>query len=100
MVGYDFGKKDKLVSERTKIILMTEKVFLDKVIKDMQKRKEGKLHEFRFVGAVLLDEVHERTMTIDLIMGMLRDTVNIYKNLKVIICSATVNENLFTSYFN
>lgn len=80
---------------------MTEKVFLDKLIKDIKNRAEGKKFKLLLnVKTILLDEVHERNMTIDLIMGIMQDTVKAYKFLKVVICSATVNEELFQNYLN
>lgn len=79
---------------------MIEKVFLDKLMKEKNKPKDKKYSEFNNVKYILLDEVHERSVTIDLIMGLLLDLVKLYPKIKVIICSATVNEQLFTTYLN
>ena len=39
-------------------------------------------------------------MTIDLIMGILKEKINSYRDMKVVLCSATVNEKQFCKYFN
>ena len=49
---------------------MTEKAFLEILIADKKERKNGNITILNRVSAILLDEVHERSMMIDLIMGM------------------------------
>lgn len=39
-------------------------------------------------------------MTIDLAMGLLLETVKSYQRLKVVICSATINEQTFKNFFD
>ena len=97
-VGYDF-KSDKKISQNTKLTFMTERIFLDKLIKENQNADPNRSY-FKKVKSILLDEVHERNMTIDLIMGLLLQIVKRFPHLKVIICSATVNEDLFKRYFD
>jgi hypothetical protein len=38
-VGYDFGHIDKKMNEQTKLIFTTEKIFLDKLTKDLKKKE-------------------------------------------------------------
>lgn len=42
----------------------------------------------------MLDEVHEETKNIDLIILLLSKLMFKYPKLKIILCSATVNESL------
>ncbi|XP_013401683.1 ATP-dependent RNA helicase A-like [Lingula anatina] len=53
----------------------------------------------RGVSHVIVDEVHERDLNTDFLMVMLRDMVHVYKDLRIVIMSATVDTTLFTDYF-
>jgi HrpA-like RNA helicase/predicted RNA-binding protein with RPS1 domain len=58
--------------------------------------KEGRLNK---VGAVIIDEAHERNTNIDLILGFLRRDLARYPHLRVIITSATFDVNFYVEYF-
>ncbi len=49
---------------------------------------------------IIIDEAHERSLNIDFIMGYLKQLLPRRKDLKVIITSATLDVNRFSSYFN
>jgi HrpA-like RNA helicase len=51
------------------------------------------------IGAVIIDEAHERSENIDIILAQLREQVRTYKHLRVIITSATLDKNFFVEYF-
>lgn len=48
---------------------------------------------------IILDEVHERNLSGDFLMSLLRDLVRRRDDLKLILMSATINIELFNSYF-
>lgn len=52
------------------------------------------------VSHVILDEVHMRDIGTDLLMYLLKQNMQINGNLRLIIMSATVNTNVFQSYFD
>jgi hypothetical protein len=52
------------------------------------------------VTHVVVDEVHERSLDSDFLLILLRRLLSKRKDLKVILMSATVNAQLFSSYFN
>lgn len=58
--------------------------------------KDGRLAQ---IGAVIVDEAHERSENIDLILALLRDQLPRYPHLRVIIASATIDKNFFVEYF-
>ncbi|GFR82951.1 ATP-dependent RNA helicase A-like protein, partial [Elysia marginata] len=60
------------------------------------RRLEGGL---RGVSHVIVDEIHERDINTDFLLVLLRDMVRAYKDLRVILMSATVDTSLFTEYF-
>uniref|UniRef100_A0A914W674 Uncharacterized protein n=1 Tax=Plectus sambesii TaxID=2011161 RepID=A0A914W674_9BILA len=50
-------------------------------------------------NVLILDEIHERHLQGDFLMGLLRELVSQRKDLKLILMSATINLELFTEYF-
>lgn len=53
----------------------------------------------RGVSHVIVDEIHERDLNTDFLLVLLRDMVNAFPDLRVILMSATVDTTLFTDYF-
>lgn len=49
---------------------------------------------------VMLDEAHERDVNTDLLMNLLRQSLELNPNLKLVIMSATIDTKLFENYFN
>ena len=52
------------------------------------------------VSHVVIDEVHERSVDVDLSLLLLRDLIAQGSSIKVILMSATANAELFAAYFN
>lgn len=50
--------------------------------------------------AIMLDEVHERTLYTDILMGLLKKILKKRDDLKLIVASATVNAKEIKDYFN
>ena len=51
------------------------------------------------VTHIIVDEVHERSEESDFLLMILRDTLKRRPDLRVVLMSATVNADLFSSYF-
>lgn len=51
------------------------------------------------IGAVIVDEAHERSENIDLTLTLLRDQLPRHPHLRVIITSATIDPSFFIAYF-
>jgi HrpA-like RNA helicase len=58
--------------------------------------REGRLAR---VGAVIIDEAHERNVNIDLILGLIRRTIERYPHLRVIVTSATFDVDFYVDFF-
>lgn len=49
---------------------------------------------------MIIDEVHEREKVTDFLLIAIRDAIQVNKKLKVILMSATIDSELFSSYFD
>lgn len=89
LVGYSVRFDDKCTVE-TKIKYMTEGIFLQELLHDRTLRK---------YSVVVLDEAHERSVNLDISMGLLKLVLESRSDLKVIIMSATMEVDKFSKYF-
>lgn len=51
-------------------------------------------------SAIIIDEAHERSLNTDILLALLKELINIRKDLKLIVASATLNADIFKEYFN
>lgn len=51
------------------------------------------------IGLIMIDEAHERSLNIDLIIGLLTKVLPRYPRLKLVIASATIDEEKFKRFF-
>jgi ATP-dependent RNA helicase DHX29 len=60
------------------------------------------LHNEESIGRfthIIMDEVHERDVENDLLLNLMRRMLNIHPNLKLILMSATIDPEKFSTYF-
>ena len=50
-------------------------------------------------SVIMVDEAHERSLNIDLILGLLKEIIAHRKDLKIIVSSATINTSSFANFF-
>lgn len=80
-VGYQIRFENKS-SEKTKILFLTEALLLRKLQADP---------ELKNVGAIILDEFHERSVHVDLALGALKELQELSRpDLKIVVMSATL----------
>ena len=90
-VGYKFKGSDKKgYSKENKLLYATDGTIVAKLLNDPE------LREF---DGVIIDEAHERKVQIDFLLYLLKNTVKIRPEFKLVIMSATVNQEIFKSYF-
>lgn len=51
-------------------------------------------------SVIMVDEAHERSLNIDLILGLLKQIIEERKDLKIIVSSATINTSSFSKFFS
>eukprot|EP00937_MAST-01D_sp_MAST-1D-sp2_P000724 g724.t1 len=88
-VGYQV-RMDKKATSATRLLFCTTGVLLRKMLNDRQ--LVGVTH-------LLVDEVHERSIETDFLLSIVRDLLPRRRDLRVILMSATMQDNLFARYF-
>ena len=88
-VGYAIRFED-CTSPATKIKFMTDGVLLRESL------NEGDLDKY---SVIILDEAHERSLSTDILMGLLRKILTRRRDLKLIVTSATMNAEKFSKFF-
>ncbi|KAI3639511.1 hypothetical protein MIR68_002526 [Amoeboaphelidium protococcarum] len=78
-------------SEATQILFVTEGILIKQIYGDPL------LSQY---NVVIIDEVHERHLNCDFLLGVIKLICQKRKDLKVILMSATINAELFQQYFD
>jgi HrpA-like RNA helicase len=81
--------RESLYSSR-RILFLTEGLLLRQIATDPL------LEQY---SVIIIDEVHERHLTGDFLLGILLDIVKRRPSLKVVLMSATIQQQLFADYF-
>ena len=90
-VGYTIRFEDCSTRGVTAIKYLTDGMLLRQIVSDPD------LSDY---SVIMLDEAHERTVSTDVLFGLLLRTVKRRPDLKVIVTSATLNAEAFSEYFN
>uniref|UniRef100_A0A9J7Y4J3 DEAH (Asp-Glu-Ala-His) box polypeptide 34 n=2 Tax=Cyprinus carpio TaxID=7962 RepID=A0A9J7Y4J3_CYPCA len=75
----------------TKLLFLTEGLLLRQI------QRDASLSQYQ---VLILDEVHERHLHCDFLLGVLRSLLPLRPDLRLVLMSATINIKLFSSYFN
>ncbi|KAH9807813.1 pre-mRNA-splicing factor ATP-dependent RNA helicase prp22-like [Teratosphaeria destructans] len=89
-VGYTIRFEDK-TNQNTKIKYMTDGIMQREILLDPTLQK---------YSVIMLDEAHERTIATDVLFGLLKKTLKRRPDMKLIVTSATLDAEKFSSYFN
>ncbi|MCR5046913.1 MAG: ATP-dependent RNA helicase [Treponema sp.] len=89
LVGYKMRFEDK-TDLTTKIKIMTDGILLQEMKLDPMMLK---------YSVIMVDEAHERSLNIDFVLGLLKRCLEVRKDLKIVVSSATMNAEAFSNYF-
>ncbi len=89
LVGHKIRFQDR-TARTTRIKFMTDGILLAEAQKD---------RDFRSYDTIIVDEAHERSLNIELLIGILKQTLPKRPELKVIITSATIDPQKFSAAF-
>ena len=87
-VGYQVRFANK-TSAKTRLIFMTEALLARQMLDDP---------ELADVDLVILDEFHERSMHVDLALGLLRELQELGRDIKLLVMSATLEAEKISAY--
>lgn len=90
--GFDIGyrySKDRNADKFNAAFMATDGTLINMI-------KQGQLSE---LSVVMIDEAHERSLNIDIILHLLKEMLPLYPHLKLLIVSATINAEQFLDYF-
>lgn len=89
-VGYSIRFEDNS-GPKTVVKYLTDGMLLREFLTDP---------ELSNYGALMIDEAHERTVSTEIILSLLKDILEIRKDLKLIVASATINAQKFSDFFD
>ncbi|MCU1415552.1 MAG: hrpA [Microbacteriaceae bacterium] len=90
LVGYQVRFTDT-VGKDTRIKLMTDGILLNEIHRDRLLKK---------YDAIIIDEAHERSLTIDFLLGYLKQLMPQRPDLTIVVTSATIDPQSFSKHFN
>lgn len=89
-VGYTIRFEDRTSSD-TVLKYLTDGMLLREAMSD---------NTLSAYSAIVLDEAHERTLSTDVLMGLLKDVLKKRDDLRVVVMSATMDAVKFQDYFD
>lgn len=89
VIGYRIGQK-QMTSSKTKITYVTTGYMVERIIHDPEALKK--------ITHLVLDEVHERSMDVDLLLLLLKLQLKDHPHLRLIIMSATMDAQILIKY--
>jgi len=90
--GYDIGfrhSNNPYSDWRNRLVYVTDGTLINWIV-------NGQIAN---LSVIMIDEAHERSLNIDLILGLLKKLLPRYPHMKLIISSATIDSGLFVDYF-
>ncbi|CAK8673976.1 unnamed protein product [Clavelina lepadiformis] len=88
--GYSIRFED-CTSERTKIKYMTDGMLLREFLTEP---------DLKGYSVIMIDEAHERTLHTDVLFGLVKDIARFRPDLKLLISSATLDAEKFSTFFD
>lgn len=89
-IGYQIGMKS-LINPTNRIVFVTNGIFLQRLVHSTEF-----FNEYPFI---VLDEVHERDIDTDFILLTIKRVIRQHPKVRIILMSATIDNDLFRYYF-
>ncbi|CAI9101453.1 OLC1v1038783C1 [Oldenlandia corymbosa var. corymbosa] len=89
-VGYSIRFED-CTSEKTKLKYMTDGMLLHEFLTEP---------DLASYSVLMVDEAHERTLSTDILFGLVKDIARFRPDLKILISSATLDAQKFSDFFD
>ena len=92
VVGFKYSTEKRFADRNTLLLFTTDGT----VKQTLLSGSDPNLSQY---GGVIIDEVHERSINIDILVALLLDIIKRRPDFKVIFMSATINKDFFMEYF-
>jgi HrpA-like RNA helicase len=90
-ISYKHGKSKEYADNSTLLLFTT-----DGTVKTLITNGDADLAEY---GGIVIDEVHERSVSIDIVIALVMNILTRRKDFKIIFMSATMDVSIFENYF-
>lgn len=90
LVGWRLSNEIPMISAETRLELMIDQSLVQKI------RREKALPK----GLIIIDEAHERSLSIDLLLGLIKQQLSFSPETNILIVSATIDTKKFSAFFN
>mmetsp|Transcript_21322 Transcript_21322/g.29889 ORF Transcript_21322/g.29889 Transcript_21322/m.29889 type:complete len:1175 (+) Transcript_21322:40-3564(+) len=99
-IGYNVRLK-RATCKDTRIVYCTVGILLRMLLTSNREDKDGeKVMSLSTITHIIVDEVHERDLSTDFVLMLLRSRLILYPKLSLILMSATPSVELFLDYFS
>lgn len=88
-VGYRLSRETPRTSNDTQVSFHIDQSIINSI------RRTGRLPE----GILIIDEAHERSVSLDLLLGLIKEYLPQSPNTRVLITSATIDAEKFSTFF-
>ncbi len=90
LVGWRLFGENPVISEATRLQLMIDQSLVQRI------RRENALPK----GLIIVDEAHERSVSIDLLLGLIKEHLPTSPDTRILITSATIDAEKFSAFFS
>ncbi len=89
-VGWRLSREEPVASGETRLILQVDQALSNEI-----RRRDGRLPK----GVLIVDEAHERSVSTDVLLGLIKRRLSESPETRVLITSATIDTKKFSEFF-